>query len=221
MNRIILPLDNTPWEHAQKIMKRTTGLVWGYKIRRSILEKGIEVIREVKRYGNVMVDFKLYDIPSAMTESIRAHIDHGANITTVHCTASYSPAMEGMRGDSIAGVTILTSMGQDVFDQHYKGGSISDMVEYMAEEAYVRYGYLVCSPQELQQISHVNIKKICPGIRPLWYQKQDDQVRMATPSMAIMNKADFLVIGRPLLNAPDIVTAIKRTNKEISEAGRS
>ena len=68
-SRIILPLDHTPYDRAIEIMKKTSGLVWGYKLRRSILEEGLGVIGEVKKYGHVMLDFKLYDIPSAMTES--------------------------------------------------------------------------------------------------------------------------------------------------------
>jgi orotidine-5'-phosphate decarboxylase len=76
----------------------------------------------------------------------------------------------------------------------------------------------VCSPLELSQIRSVAIKKICPGVRPAWYQGQDDQHRAATPAEAIANGADFLVIGRPLLNAKDMVATIRQTNAEIAGA---
>ena len=165
-SKIILPLDHLPWEQAQQVIQKTTGLVWGYKIRRSVLDQGLSVIKEIKTYGRVMLDFKLYDIPSAMTESLKQHFQAGADISTVHCTACFSPSAENMAGDRIAGVTILTSMGTDEFKRHYRGPGITAMVKQMAHDASEHFGYLVCSPQELPQIQSVPIKKICPGIRP-------------------------------------------------------
>jgi len=217
-SRIILPLDNTPWEDARRIMQRTRGLVWGYKLRRSILERGLGAVAEVRQYGKVMLDFKLYDIPSAMTESLILHITAGADITTVHCTAGYDPRAAGMPADHIAGVTILTSTAERDFRRFYRGRTISEMVEQMARQAQDRYEYLVCSPKELKQIGPVQIKKICPGVRPSWYTAGDDQTRTATPADAMRDGADLLVIGRPLLKAADMLEALERTNAEIEAA---
>jgi orotidine-5'-phosphate decarboxylase len=215
-SKIILPLDNLPWEDAQLIMQQTQGLVWGYKIRRSILDRGLAAIQEIKRYGRVMLDFKLYDIPSAMTESLTQHLKAGADISTIHCTACYVPQAHGLTGDHIAGVTILTSMGNEDFKRHYKCQSIAEMVTQMARIASQHYEYLVCSPQELGQIRTLPIKKICPGVRPEWYQVKDDQRRTATPAKAMTDGAELLVIGRPILNAKDIISAIQQTNDEIA-----
>ncbi len=217
-SKIILPLDNIPWDRAKEILKKTKGLVWGYKIRRSVLEKGLQVVKEIKEYGNVMLDFKLFDIPSAMTESLDEHLKAGADITTVHCTSCYDPASFGLTGDKIAGVTILTSMQPDDYKRYYRGEDIPGMVEIMAKDASSYYDYLVCSPMELNKINRINIKKICPGIRPVWYQEKDDQHRTSTPYEAIARGAHLLVIGRPLLNASSIEFAIKNTNEEIWKA---
>mgnify|MGYP000008808643 CR=1 FL=1 len=217
-SRIILPLDNVPWENAYEILDRTRGMVWGYKIRRSILDRGLPILAEIRKFGRVMLDFKLYDIPSAMTESLNQHIQAGADITTVHCSSCYEPASQGLTGERIAGVTVLTSMDDETFRRYYAGESIPAMVRHMAEDAESRYEYLVCSARELVGIRHLAIKKICPGIRPLWYQTQDDQHRTATPAEAISNGAHLLVIGRPLLGAENMVEAIRRTNDEIWEA---
>jgi orotidine-5'-phosphate decarboxylase len=214
-SKIILPLDNVPWQKASEIMQATKGMVWGYKIRRSILEHGLKVISEIKKFGNVMLDFKLFDIPSAMTESLKLHIDYGADITTVHCTAGYDPASHGLTKDHIAGVTVLTSMNQNDFDRYYKGGSLLKMIERMAQDALSRYEYLVCSAQDLKHIRTRDIKKICPGIRPRWYLEEDDQARTATPAEAIQNGADLLVIGRPILKSDNPVDAVQRSNAEI------
>lgn len=217
-SKIILPLDNVAWDQAKDIMLKTKGLVWGYKVRRSILDHGLKILTEIRSYGRAMLDFKLYDIPSAMTESLSLHIAAGANITTVHCTSGYDPAKNGLQGDGIAGVTILTSMDDKEFNRYYKGGNLVQMVEQMATDATSRYEYLVCSAVDLPRIRHLNIKRICPGIRPLWYRKTDDQERIATPGQAVQNGADLLVIGRPILEAADMTTAIQQTNEEISRA---
>jgi orotidine-5'-phosphate decarboxylase len=217
-SRIILPLDNVPWDDARRIMQRTQGLVWGYKLRRSILEHGLGVVEQVKAFGKVMLDFKLYDIPSAMTESLAMHLQAGADITTVHCTADYDPIVAGMSAEHLAGVTILTSTAEEDCRRYYRGQTISEMVVQMARRAEGRYEYLVCSPKELQQIASLQIKKICPGVRPLWYAAGDDQARTATPADAIRDGADLLVIGRPILKAADMVAALEQSNAEIEAA---
>ncbi|MGW8188490.1 MAG: orotidine 5'-phosphate decarboxylase / HUMPS family protein [Desulfobacterales bacterium] len=217
-SRIILPLDHVQWDQAEDIMRRTEGLVWGYKIRRSVLDRGLTVLPDIKRYGRVMLDFKLYDIPSAMTESLRLHMTAGADITTVHCTSGYNPDAHGLTKDHIAGVTILTSMSRADFRRYYRGESLQQMVAQMATEAVSRYAYLVCSAMDLELIHALDIRKICPGIRPSWYREDDDQHRTATPADAIRKGADLLVIGRPLLGAVDIADAVERTNAEIAQA---
>lgn len=217
-SRIILPLDHLPWNQAREIITRTSGLVWGYKIRRAVLDCGLGVLAEIRPYGRVMLDFKLYDIPSAMTESLRQHLSAGADITTVHCTAGYDPAAEGLSGEKLAGVTVLTSIGPEHFSRYYRGPGIAAMVARMAREAAGRYGYLVCSARDLGAIQELPIKKICPGIRPAWYTRGDDQQRTATPADAIRAGAHLLVIGRPLLEAADIQGALRRTNQEIASA---
>jgi orotidine-5'-phosphate decarboxylase len=217
-SRIILPLDHIPWEDAQKIMRMTTGRVWGYKIRRSVLERGLGVLSEIKPFGKVMLDFKIYDIPSAMTESIQMHLAAGADITTVHCSSGYDPLQHKVDGARLAGVTLLTSMDSGDFNRYYRGNTLLEVVERMAADAEPRYGYLVCSAVDLEQVGRLAIRKICPGIRPRWYLGTDDQRRTATPAEAILRGADLLVIGRPLLEADDLRDALDRTNVEIEEA---
>lgn len=218
-NRIILPLDNLSVEESIEIMELTQGLVWGYKLRRQIVLEGIEFVSKAKKFGNIMLDFKLYDIPSAMTESLALHFLAGADISTIHCTSCFVPPSNGT---GIAGVTILTSFLQGDFEDTYNQKDIDDLVERMTEKASLRkYEYLVCSPLSLPVIKHINIKKICPGIRPHWYSEDDDQLRVSSPKYAIQNGADLLVIGRPILNQPSpekIVESINKTNDEIEKA---
>lgn len=217
-NRIILPLDHAPWPRAREIMERTAGRVWGYKIRRSVLEQGLGVIKKVKDYGKVMLDFKLYDIPSAMTESLLMHLEAGADITTVHCSSGYDPIAAGIGKQRIAGVTVLTSMDRQSVQRYYRADRPAELVARMATDAVDRYEFLVCSARDLADVRDLPIRKICPGIRPGWYLSADDQARVATPAEAVHMGADLLVIGRPILEADDLIAAVDRTNREIETA---
>lgn len=230
MNRIILALDNLPTNTAYSIAHNTKGLVWGYKLRRQIYDNGLGIIREFRKQGNVMVDFKLYDIPSAIEEAMLMHVEAGANITTVHCTAKYRPT-ELAYGKFMAGVTILTSMTDDDFSETYNEDpdDLPLTVRKMAEFANTQqYGYTVCSAKELDvlyakeaygDLTPLAIKAITPGIRPLWYQEEDDQDRTMTPGDAVKSGAELLVMSRPILKANiSIHEALERTNAEIAEA---
>ena len=227
MNKIILPLDNKPAIDALKIASKTQGKVWGFKLRRQIFEYGFKVISEFKQYGNVMIDLKFYDIPSAMDEAVKFFIDHCANIVTVHCTAHYKPSSL-MIANHVAGVTILTSMREEDFEDVYNVSfdKLDLVVTNMSLFADSQdYGYVVSSPHEVKSIKKMltndfrannTLKLITPGIRPSWYQEIDDQERTMTPKEAIEEGSDLLVIGRPLLNSTDIVGAIEKTNEEIT-----
>jgi len=212
-NRIILPLDNKPWLESLEIMRQTQGKVWGYKIRRQIFEKGIDFLYIAKAFGNIMIDFKFYDIPSAMKEAIQFF--ELADIITVHCNALFDPYNNCQYiSNKLAGVTILTSMSQDDVNTIYNESLRHQINLFISFAEHHDYGYIVCSAKDLE-LTNSGIKKICPGIRPLWYQKKDDQQRTMTPAEAIRAGADLLVIGRPLLKADSITKAIDETNKEI------
>ena len=158
-----------------------------------------------------LIDSHLH-IESSMSSPIefaKQAVKHGT--TTIFVDPHEIANVSGRKG-------IDLFLKQSGFDRYYRGGDISDVVELMAKDAALHYEYLVCSAQDLKQIRHLSIKKICPGIRPLWYKEQDDQERIATPSEAISNGVHLLVVGRPILNADNIVNAIKMTNEEIWEA---
>ena len=220
-NRIILPLDDLTWDKALPIMKQTAGLVWGYKVRKIILEKGIDIISEIKEFGNVMLDFKLYDIPSAMQESLTYHFEKGADLSTIHCSSLFNASdMSKEHKKKIVGVTVLTSFGKEWYSYQRPDWRISKFVENMAVDMITtsNVGNIVCSPLELEVLKNLPIKKITPGIRPEWYSTPDDQNRTSTPEYAIKNGSDYLVIGRPILKANNITDAVKMTNDEINKS---
>jgi len=166
-----------------------------------------------------------------MTNELTKYKDAGADIITVHVRSKYKNPPEEIR-EHIAGVSILTS--EDLADLEedvmmmvdgpvtFQRDPITCLVKHYARKAAAyEYGYLVCSAQIVGSLKDINIKKICPAIRPKWsVVAKDDQNPdlIATPRQAILNGADLLVIGRPILTASNVVEAIKKTNQEIDEA---
>ncbi len=213
--RIIVALDHIELKESLEYVKQTSNLIWGVKLRGLILEHSIKIIEEFKQYTNVMVDFKLYDINSAINEAIEQHVYYGADLTTVHCSSFFKPTISYQ--DNVLGVTILTSIDQEKF-KLFNSYKINTVVKKMLSFASNNnYGGIVCSPNELSitQKYKNTLKRVCPGIRPSYYNVSDEQNRVSTPKAAIKNGADLIVIGRPILNAKDKIEATKMIYESI------
>jgi orotidine-5'-phosphate decarboxylase len=214
MNKIVVSLDNLSRDYALQIAKDLKGKVWGFKVNDMLLKYGANLIYDLKSYGNVMADPKLFDVPSTMKNSIDTLLACGANIITVHCSSKYQPKAE--IAQHLAGVTVLTSMTRKNVYKVYFNTIANCVVIFTINAIDAGYGYVVCSSEDLEHIKKYKITKICPGIRPSWYKKTDDQDRASTPQEAIKNGADLLVIGRPITHNKDYVEAVNKINQEIN-----
>ena len=132
-------------------------------------------------------------------------------------------AIDGKRGSKlkILAVTVLTSYdATDLEAAGYKLG-VSELVARRAEQARdIGIDGLVCSPEEaanLRSIVGVNMALVTPGIRPAG-SAAGDQKRIMTPAKAIAAGADYLVVGRPIVEAADPKAAAEAIVAEISEA---
>jgi orotidine-5'-phosphate decarboxylase len=158
---------------------------------------------------HVFLDLKLHDIPNTVAAAARAVSKLRPEILTVHAaggTDMIKAAVESAPDTIVAGVTLLTSIGQKDLVELGMEGSVSDAVRRMATLA-VSAGArgLVCSPQEVAAVRAEvgqDIVLITPGLRPAG-APSDDQARVATPVEALKAGADLLVIGRPITKAPD------------------
>lgn len=157
----------------------------------------------------VFLDLKLHDIPNTVAGAARAVSKLRPEILTVHAAGGADmirAAVEAAPDTIVAGVTLLTSIGDKDLAEIGVDGSVSDAVRRMAALA-VSAGArgLVCSPQEVAAVRAEvgeDILLITPGIRPAG-ATSDDQARIATPEEAFKAGADLLVIGRPITKAPD------------------
>jgi orotidine-5'-phosphate decarboxylase len=175
------------------------------------LRYGPAVVATVRGGSGVQVflDLKLHDIPNTVAGAARAVAKLRPEILTVHASGGadmIKAAVESAPDTIVAGVTLLTSIGDRDLVELGINGSVSDAVRRMAVLA-VSAGArgLVCSPQEVAAVRaevDQDILLITPGIRPAGVTS-DDQARIATPEEALRAGADLLVVGRPITRAAD------------------
>ena len=121
----------------------------------------------------------------------------------------------------ILGVSILTSLDSDQTKKYYNQKNVSTLVKKFAMEAKKnKLDGVVCSPNEIKYVRKNVGKKfiiVTPGIRIDEKVKSDDQKRIQTPRKAIDLDADYLVIGRPIVESNNPLKIIKEINKSINE----
>jgi orotidine-5'-phosphate decarboxylase len=178
----------------------------------------------------VFLDLKLHDIPETVDRAVAQAARLGARFVTVHASggaamlrrAVLRASSEGT-GLQIAAVTVLTSL--DEGDLGAMGVSASVEVHALrlsrlAHDAGVRS--FVCSPRELRAMRHElgdEVTLIAPGIRGT--ASADDQKRTSTASQAIVDGANWLVVGRPIRDAADPMAAARSLALEARNARSS
>ena len=118
----------------------------------------------------------------------------------------------------ILGVSVLTSIDEDDFSSLGISGTVEEQVKRLADLAIrSRLDGLVCSAKELKMIKEYvkdDLLLVTPGIRPSG-GNVNDQKRIVTPSKAIKDGADFLVIGRPITDEENPKVALDKICSEI------
>jgi len=164
------------------------------------------------------------DIGNTVAKGVESVAQTGATFLTVHAyPQTMKAAMEAKRGSKlkILAVTVLTSYDDaDLFSAGYKLG-VSALVAQRAGQARdLKVDGLVCSAEEasnLRKIVGPGLSLVTPGIRPAGSAK-DDQKRIMTPAKAISAGADYLVVGRPIVESPDPKAAADAIVAEIKNA---
>jgi orotidine-5'-phosphate decarboxylase len=211
---------------AQGLASKLRGKVWGFKLNDFFIRFGWEGVDVFTRYGHqVMLDLNLYDIPNTVKNHCQAMlVDKPVRIVTVHAHGGSAMMTEAccVLPGKIAAVTVLTSFDKDAYAA-ITGNTMRSIAEQVKVLALVALGcgcsFVVCSGHELETLKGVEIKKIVPGIRPTWTKKPDDQKRTMAPAEAMAAGANYLVIGRPVLEAASPVEAVEKTLAEIGWKG--
>lgn len=217
--KIIVALDYSRSADALAFADRVDPKLCRLKVGKELFTiAGPDVVRElVKRDFDVFLDLKFHDIPNTVARACAAAADLGVWMINVHGLGG-APMLQAARealGESqrplLIAVTILTSM--DAASLHDVGlsGEVEENVLRLARLTQAAgLDGVVCSPLEiaaLRQNLSAQFQLITPGIRPA--PSQDDQKRTLGPAQAIALGADYLVIGRPITQAPDSLVALQ------------
>lgn len=224
--RLIFALDFHNEEIAKDYVKLLKDYVRSFKVGLQLFIKvGNNFIRWLTDQDlTVMLDLKIYDIPETTRLSIIEISKLNVNITTVHTVPQVIKAASIAKGDNlkVVGVTLLTSMNRDDLLIMGINREVGDFVLNQTRLALESGADgIVSSPLEVKYIrSHFGYKPIIitPGVRPQEFTPITDQQRVATPYDAILNGADYIVIGRPIRDANDPVTVTKNVLNEIESA---
>ncbi|KPJ56839.1 hypothetical protein AMJ49_03810 [Parcubacteria bacterium DG_74_2] len=217
------------------------GEVWGGKANDLLDTMGpVECIKELQKYGHVMADPKLHDIPNTVKNRVNVYIDaelRGEIEELDIITVMASGGIEMMRSAvgtarqrsanrespiiKIAAVTVLTSLSEEECNINLGGPVKAKVLQYARNAVLAGCPAIVCSAQELPFLRQFpeldDLIKITPGIRPKGVSK-DDQKRVNTPSEAIKNGADLLAIGKAITKAENPAKAAQEINEEIEQA---
>jgi len=210
-DRLIVALDLPSAERAEAMIALLGDSVSFYKIGYQLAYAGgLPLVRKLADQGKkVFVDLKLHDIGNTVARGVESIAKLGATFLTVHAyPQTMKAAVEARAGTDlkILAVTVLTSYDDgDLHAAGYRLG-VNDLVEARAQQAQVLgVDGLVCSAAEapaLRKVVGHQMPLVTPGIRPSG-SATGDQKRIMTPARAIAAGADYLVVGRPVVDAAD------------------
>ena len=232
--KLILALVVSEYDYAIELIDRFRDVIEVFKVGLELYTvAGAAIINEIhKRNRKVFLDLKFHDIPTTVSKAGIAAARLGVFMFNVHASGGLD-MMKKCRDDvvnlclkenldkpRIIAVTVLTSMSQetlknDIGVQH----SLNTHVRHLAGLA-LKAGLdgVVASAMEAAMIKgHCGrgFLIVTPGIRPSW-SAADDQSRTMTPRQALAQGADFLVMGRAILNHSSPLKAIELIHKEIA-----
>jgi orotidine-5'-phosphate decarboxylase len=225
-DRLIVALDVPSVAAAERMVDRLGDTVCFYKIGYQLaFAGGLPLAEMLVRAGKrVFLDLKLHDIGNTVARGVESVTRLGATFLTVHAYPQTMKAAVAARGDGglrILAVTVLTSYDDaDLAAAGYDFTVAELAAERAAQARDMGVDGLVCSGEEaasLRPIVGPRIALVTPGIRPAGAEA-GDQKRVMTPARAIAAGADHLVVGRPILEAPDPSAAAAAIVREIAAA---
>jgi orotidine-5'-phosphate decarboxylase len=234
-NKILVALDVASGVEALALSDRLRDVTGGFKVgKRLFTSEGPDLVRTLARGGDrVFLDLKFHDIPNTVATAVAAATSLGAWMIDVHASgglhmmqaareaALETAAAERRHPPLLIAVTVLTSISDAVFAETGGRGTVIDQVLRLAELTH-RAGLdgVVASPQEtalLRQRFGPEFTIVTPGIRGggASTAAKDDQARTMSPSEAVAAGASFIVVGRPIIAAPNARKAAEEIAAEL------
>ena len=229
---VIVPLDFPDATAALALAARLDPGLCRVKVGKELyVAAGPSVVGALQERGfEVFLDLKFHDIPNTVAGACRAAARLGVWMLNVHASggeAMMRAAREAVgavpKPPMLVAVTLLTSLGEDDLARVGLHGSVLENVERLAALAKAcALDGVVCSALEaprLRAAHGAGFKLVTPGIR-LSGAAADDQSRVVTPAQALRMGADYLVIGRPITQAPDPVAVLQSIRASLLEGAQ-
>jgi orotidine-5'-phosphate decarboxylase len=227
--RLIVALDLPTTAAAEAMVSRLGDAACFYKIGYQLaFAGGLPFAASLIAAGKqVFLDLKLHDIGNTVSKGVENVAQIGATFLTVHAyPQTMKAAVEGKRGSKlrILAVTVLTSYDDADLAAAGYDMSASELAAARAGQARdIGVDGLVCSAEEVANLRGIvgpGMTLVTPGIRPAG-SATGDQKRIMTPAKAIQSGADYLVVGRPVVEAGDPKAAADAIVAEIKQAAKS
>jgi len=223
--RLIFALDLPDPVSARKMVKQLGDAVHFYKLGLELATSGgyFELVDWLAGQGKqIFVDLKFFDVPATVAAAVRNLNNRGVTFATVHGNQSMMEAAGAAKGDvKILAVTALTSLDRGDLDDLGFDCDVRDLVLSRARRALeAGCDGVIASGLELAALRQTiddQLLVITPGIRPVDNRAEDDQKRVVTVEQAFADGADYIVIGRPIRNAPDPRKAAQSIQATIAE----
>jgi orotidine-5'-phosphate decarboxylase len=235
--RLIVALDVDDLEQATEFVRQLSGEVGMFKIGKQLFtHAGPQAVRQIQELGGeIFLDLKFHDIPNTVAKAAIEATRLGVKMFNVHASGSLEMMrltakevarvcrQQKLRKPIMLAVTVLTSLNQDDLERVGVERKVADQVVRLAlltQEAAM--DGVVASPHEVADIRAACGRRfviVTPGIRPS-DNKHNDQQRVMTPQDAIRGGVDYIVVGRPIIEAKDPVAAARAIVADM-QLGRS
>jgi len=214
---LIVAIDVNDLAQAQELARALSPIVDGLKVGSTLFSAhGPEALLEVGQHGRVFCDLKFHDIPSQVEGAVRALAEQHVWMLTVHAAGGVpmmkAAAAAAGEATTVAAVTVLTSLSTEN-GEHRVESLAGSAIEAGLET-------VVCSPKEIAALKERfgdSLRLVVPGIRPSG-ATSGDQARVASPAEAARLGADYVVVGRPIVEAPDPAAAAISILEEMQSA---
>ncbi len=225
-DKLIVALDLSDLAQARAMVECLGDSVEFFKIGMELAYGGgFALVDELSRAGKkIFLDLKLHDIGHTVEKATAQVARLGVHFLTVHAfPQTLAAAARGSAGSSlkVLGVTVMTSYDDSDLEAAGYRLNVRELVALRARQAKdAGIAGLILSPEELtatRALIGEEMLLVTPGVRPAG-AALGDQKRVATPSEALKRGADHLVIGRPILAAPDPRQAARAIQQEIADA---
>jgi orotidine-5'-phosphate decarboxylase len=225
-SRLIVAVDLDNTDEALRIVDLLKGEVGMFKVGKQLfMHAGPPIVHAIRERGcEVFLDLKFHDIPRTVAKAAVEATRLGVRMLDLHASGSFEMMQrtmtevskacrtEGLRRPKVLAVTVLSSLSRSDLTRVGVAGPIEDQVVRLARLAKdAGMDGVVTSPLEIASIRAAcgrGFLIVSPGVR-LARGARDEQKRMMTPEAAIQAGADYLVVGRPVVEARDPVRAVR------------